>query len=329
MPAEILRYCVLALVYSLLAWAVLEAPLRLWQLRDPALLFRFRLGVLAIPPLAPLLFAPFDSMRSSTPFRTQLALLDTQNWLGPEPNLAQPVWLALAAVMSATTLFLVGLELAGALRRPIPQRRALANRAMHPHRLQAALAGLAGPRAQRVDVVAVDRPEAMAFTCGFRRHTVVLSTGLCDLLDEEELQAVLAHEMAHVRRRDARSGWLLFGLRLLSFYNPVALLVFHRMGQDVEQLCDAEAAGVTGNPLALASALIKVHRATGPRPLRGGTVAMLAGGAARMERRARRALIEERVERLVHPKGIEPVTWPDLRLALSLATVLALAFFVV
>jgi hypothetical protein len=329
MPADVLRYCALAITYSLLAWSVLEALQRLWQLRDPALLFRFRLVVLAIPPLAPLLFAPFGPIRGSDPFRDQVALLDTRNWLGAEPNLAQPGWMLLAVAMSCTTLFLVVLEMRETLRRPIPRRDNLAKRSGLPLRLKAAPAGLPGSGAGRVEMVVVDRPEVAAFTHGFRHHTVVVSRGLCDLLDPEEIQAVLAHEMAHARRRDTRLGWLLFGLRLLSFYNPVALLVFHRMGHDIEQLCDAEAAVATTDPLALASALIKVYRASTGRRVPRGMASGLAERAMAVEQHARRTLVEDRVERLLHPTRIEPACWPDLRLALSIAAVLSLAFLVV
>ncbi|MCO8255168.1 M48 family metalloprotease [Haladaptatus sp. AB618] len=56
-----------------------------------------------------------------------------------------------------------------------------------------------------VPTVAVSEAEvANAFTVGTpRRATVVVSTGLLSALDEDELDAVLAHELAHVKNRDA------------------------------------------------------------------------------------------------------------------------------
>ena len=53
----VLQYMALAVAYSLLAAAVLEGLIALWGIRDPSLAIRLRLLVLAIPPLAPLLFA--------------------------------------------------------------------------------------------------------------------------------------------------------------------------------------------------------------------------------------------------------------------------------
>ncbi|WP_436902547.1 M48 family metalloprotease [Halovenus halobia] len=54
-------------------------------------------------------------------------------------------------------------------------------------------------------VAVVDSPAPNAFATGGLRsgHTVAVTTGLLDTLDDEELDAVLAHELAHVRNRDA------------------------------------------------------------------------------------------------------------------------------
>ncbi len=69
---------------------------------------------------------------------------------------------------------------------------------------------IAGQVAQQADlpmptiaVAARDSPEA--FTVGYRPSTttLVVSTGLLKLLDDDELRAVFAHEFAHVKNRDA------------------------------------------------------------------------------------------------------------------------------
>src|SRR4029077_18952319 len=41
------------------------------------------------------------------------------------------------------------------------------------------------------------RGELNAFTGGVENHYVALSSGLCDLLSDDELMAVIAHELAH------------------------------------------------------------------------------------------------------------------------------------
>ncbi|MFZ2057837.1 MAG: M56 family metallopeptidase [Acidimicrobiales bacterium] len=51
-----------------------------------------------------------------------------------------------------------------------------------------------------VQVVATD--EVLCFCLGFLRPRIVVSTGLIELLDQHEFNAVLAHEASHQRRRD-------------------------------------------------------------------------------------------------------------------------------
>lgn len=71
------------------------------------------------------------------------------------------------------------------------------------HSVVARLAGLAGVPTPRVAVAATSAPNALAV--GLRRasSTVVVTQGLLDLLDPRELEAVLAHEIAHLANRDA------------------------------------------------------------------------------------------------------------------------------
>ena len=69
-------------------------------------------------------------------------------------------------------------------------------------------AEMAGPN--RRPRLLASRQARAPFSCGLLRPTVVLPAGLCEAPDEA-LRWVFAHELAHLRRRDAWSG-LLFGL---------------------------------------------------------------------------------------------------------------------
>jgi heat shock protein HtpX len=71
------------------------------------------------------------------------------------------------------------------------------------HRVVDGVARQANLPAPEVAVAETDTPEA--FTAGYTpdRATLVVSLGLLDALDEAELRAVVAHELAHVRNRDA------------------------------------------------------------------------------------------------------------------------------
>ncbi|ERH11660.1 MAG: Zn-dependent protease [halophilic archaeon J07HB67] len=134
--------------------------------------------------------------------------------------------------------------------------------------------------------------------------TVVVTTGLLDTLPEEELTAVLAHELAHVANRDATvvsaisAGTVVCGIvyhaaerlgrranqsnELADFviegffagvvgtvtlvcWTPMAVLV-RRLSRSREFVSDRAAARVTGDPAALASALERIDEQLTDRP---------------------------------------------------------------
>ena len=54
----------------------------------------------------------------------------------------------------------------------------------------------------KIAVININMPNAFATGKGPRSSVVVVTTGLMDLLDTEELEGVLAHELTHIRNRD-------------------------------------------------------------------------------------------------------------------------------
>ncbi len=160
--------------------------------------------------------------------------------------------------------------------------------------LQALADGLAqrlGAPRPRVLVCAYDRP--LALTSGVIRPTLLLSTWTIEHLDRRELEAVLAHELAHVARRDYPAVWLATVLRDAFCYLPTSWAAYRQLQREKELACDDLAAAITGRPLALASALAKVwHQAVSP-PRLGMAQLLVDPGVA----------IEGRIARLIAPSG--------------------------
>ena len=52
----------------------------------------------------------------------------------------------------------------------------------------------------------IDTPELNAFASGIDNdsYTVTVTTGICDMLDDDELAGVIGHELTHIRNRDTR-----------------------------------------------------------------------------------------------------------------------------
>jgi len=98
---------------------------------------------------------------------------------------------------------------------------------------------------------------------------ILLSSWIVSNLDKEEREAVLAHEMAHIRRRDDLVIWVAQLLRDVTFYVPALRKIWLQLQLHMQVACDELASRVTGQRLALASALLKAGRQalnTGAKP---------------------------------------------------------------
>lgn len=107
-----------------------------------------------------------------------------------------------------------------------------------------------------VRLVPLSRPLALIY--GIRQPTLLLSTWMVEHLDEEEVEAVLIHELVHVQRADYLVNWLALMLRDAFFYLPPHRLLYRQLQREKELACDDLVAHITQRPLALASALTKV-----------------------------------------------------------------------
>lgn len=97
-----------------------------------------------------------------------------------------------------------------------------------------------------------------AFAVGSRRSRILLAPELLVDLDSSELEAILAHEVAHLEARDCQVMIGAGFLRDLVAWNPIAHLAYHHLMNDREFEADRRAASLTGQPLAVASSLLKV-----------------------------------------------------------------------
>jgi beta-lactamase regulating signal transducer with metallopeptidase domain len=74
---------------------------------------------------------------------------------------------------------------------------------------------------------------------GFIRPRLLLPAGLTQSFSLDELRYVFLHELSHIKRHDILVGWLMTGLQILHWFNPLVWLAFHRMRVDRELACDA------------------------------------------------------------------------------------------
>lgn len=165
------------------------------------------------------------------------------------------------------------------------------------------LSAASGTSMPRVALVNSSIPNAFAAGRSPNNATVAVHTGLLSIVNDEELEAVLAHEVTHVRNWDtltstiaatvagaisyiAQWGWLLggaygyggsggrdrqggniIGLLLMMVLAPLAaMLVQLAASRTRECAADEGGAKLSGKPQALASALEKIDASTRRRP---------------------------------------------------------------
>ncbi|PEC14293.1 M56 family metallopeptidase [Bacillus thuringiensis] len=75
----------------------------------------------------------------------------------------------------------------------------------------------------------------------FFRPKVLLSKKHMKVLNEQQLQYVFYHELAHIKRNDVAVNWIMYSLILLNWFNPILRYAYFCMREDQELACDAYA----------------------------------------------------------------------------------------
>ncbi len=105
---------------------------------------------------------------------------------------------------------------------------------------------------------------------GIFRPCIVLPEALLSTCTPDELRLILAHELAHIRRRDLLWGWLPLLTRLVCGFHPLVWLAERELGMAQEIACDESALHLTGvASSAYGRLLVRVAARFDPRPSRG------------------------------------------------------------
>jgi heat shock protein HtpX len=164
------------------------------------------------------------------------------------------------------------------------------------------LALQAGLPMPKVYIIPDDSPNAFATGRNPEHAAVAATQGVLRILSPEELEGVMAHELAHVKNRDILIGTIaatfagaismignmlqwgamlgtgrgddeegsggLIGSLVLAIIAPIAaMLIQMAVSRSREYLADESGAKICGRPLALANALRKLHNASQMLPL--------------------------------------------------------------
>lgn len=104
-------------------------------------------------------------------------------------------------------------------------------------------------------------------TAGWWRPVVVVPAAIVARMPADLVEALIAHELAHVRRHDYLVNLLQGAVETLLFYHPVVWWLSHRIRIERELVADDLAAAALGEPRRLALALSELDRHAGVRSL--------------------------------------------------------------
>jgi beta-lactamase regulating signal transducer with metallopeptidase domain len=180
-----------------------------------------------------------------------LALPVADRYLDFRP--AAPIIVALWIAISLTSIVLRALR-AARFRRDVLTRAVPA---------EPRVAALVLRLARELDVVPprvliVSGEVGGAAVVGVRDPLLLLEASTVAGLDAEELEGVVAHELAHVARRDNLVAWAVAIIRDVAFFVPGASWAVRALHREREAAADQDAVAVTGRPAALASGLLQV-----------------------------------------------------------------------
>ena len=154
----------------------------------------------------------------------------------------------------------------------------------------------------KVYIIPIDTPNAFATGRNPQHSAVAVTQGIMKILDEDELEGVLSHEMAHIRNRDILTGTIVatlagaismlammarwgaifggfggrdnenrgggLGLLIMAIVAPLAaLLIQMAISRSREYSADATGAANSHKPMALANALRKLEYASKKIPM--------------------------------------------------------------
>ncbi|MDR3692141.1 MAG: M48 family metalloprotease [Fimbriimonas sp.] len=152
----------------------------------------------------------------------------------------------------------------------------------------------------RIGIIEEAAPNAFTYGHGAYDARVVVTRGLIDMLSPDELRAVVAHELGHIRNRDfivmtmvqalvlalwtlyytsrssGRNNWYIVICAYLAYWaSYYASLLLSRIR---EYMADYSSAQITGNPNHLSYALVKIAYGLAKTQTVGGATVPVSGG---------------------------------------------------
>ncbi|MCA9058569.1 MAG: M56 family metallopeptidase, partial [Planctomycetaceae bacterium] len=176
---------------------------------------------------------------------------------------------------------------------------------------------------------------------GCFRSIILLPVGLLAGMTTEQVEAIIAHELVHVRRYDFLVNLAQTIIETMFFYHPAVWWMSRRLRIERENCCDDEVVGILGNRLDYGRALLAIEEnrrrqmtisvKLDEEPCDRGADGFADGGhrfSGQPLRSVRGGSLLSRVRRLLQPVGLRPsatlATWTSVIAVTSLVAGLML-----
>jgi GWxTD domain-containing protein len=166
--------------------------------------------------------------------------------------------------------------------------------------------------------VRLSRPVSLLESClaevpvviGYLRPAILMPVGLLAGLPASQVESILLHELAHIRRHDYLVNLLQIFVESLVFYHPAVWWISGAIRAERENCCDDRVVAAQGDALAYAAALVALEQNRG-----AVRQAVLAATGGSLMKRVRRLLVQ--------PEGPRATLTPVISAAILTITMAA------
>lgn len=165
----------------------------------------------------------------------------------------------------------------------------------------------------RIHVIQCEQP--FAITVGFTKPQIVLTTGLWDILSDEEMESVIYHEFHHSYQFDPMKTFMMELFAKVLWFLPILRWLAQQFSIVREVLADNYAINKSGQRLHISSALLKMINSK--QVQHPASFVSFADGS-----------INYRIQNMIEPNTSNKIKWPLVNSAASLSifTLLSLVF---
>lgn len=315
-------YITQSFCHSTVALLIVERTIHTLKITDPLMRQRLRILIILSSIFSMPLYQLISPDRGSIIFR-QNSLFDSSRWLNIELPGSIPLGLIFIIIMLITSLIFIFQELIPILRHAVESKTPVdIEGSLHDSYFGDLRESLRG---QLPDINIIAEDDYILYSTTGEKAEVYISRGIIDTLSSRQLESVIAHEIAHIKRNKMPILMIIYLLRMIMFFNPLILIEFRRITQEEEKICDDIAVSLTKDPIALSEALEKLYSYDNTRI---EDIKKLSNIKETLEEYSHSIQIESRIKRLNKGMDKDRTRQPGI-LIFVLLTIMVINYFVV